>query len=476
MDPAEIYSEQYAKTQDGEDALRKFREYFVIPSKADLDRSTVHGHDANVEASEPCTYLCGNSLGLQPTLTRKYFDMYLNTWAQKGVFGHFKDVSDTSLPPWLHVDDDVRQDLADVVGAKPDEVAAMQTLTANLHFMMCSFYQPTKERNKILIEGRAFPSDHFAVESQIRFHGFDPAASIVLLEPPSAEIPTLSTNYVLSTIDKHAAELAMVLLPGIQYYTGQLFEIDRITAHAQSRGITVGWDLAHAAGNVPLQLHNWNVDFAAWCTYKYLNSGPGSIGGCFVHERHGQVQSLESKDEQTPQYRPRLSGWWGSQKSSRFAMANNFDPIPGAAGFQVSNTSVADSTALRASLDVFKQTSMHAIRQKSLKLTAYLERLLDLLAAEQAEQSHSPLFQIITPRKSHERGAQLSIKLVPGSLDSVMETLEKNAVVVDERRPDVIRIAPAPLYNSFQDVRKFIVVFKEACELAVKAGHNGAAR
>lgn len=465
MEKEEIYSEAYAKAQDEQDPLKHFRSQFVIPSKADLARKTVGGDDEQ-GSKEPSTYLCGNSLGLQPTLTRKYFEEYLSTWAQKGVFGHFKHVSDTHLAPWLDVDEDVRGDMAKVVGGKTEEVAVMNSLTSNLHFLMCSFYKPTKERSKILIEGRAFPSDHFAVESQLRFHGFDPKDSMIFLEPPSDSDLTLSTDYILSVIDKHASELALVLLPGIQYYTGQFFDMAKITAHTQSKGVIAGWDLAHAAGNVPMQLHDWNVDFAAWCTYKYLNSGPGSIGGCFVHERHGQVKNIGSGEKPSFEYRPRLQGWWGSQKSSRFAMANNFEPIPGAAGFQVSNTSVADSTAVRASLDVFKQTSISEIRAKSLKITAYLEQLLDLLLKDQEQTLGKKLFHIITPRNPDERGAQLSVMLQNGLLDDIMETLEHNGVVVDERRPDVVRVAPAPLYNSFQDVRQFIQVFKKACEEA----------
>lgn len=475
MGKEDIFTESHAKALDDQDPLRKFRDDFIFPSRSSLAATSISGpSNSTSDSNDRSIYLCGNSLGLQPTLTRKYFEQYLDTWAQKGVFGHFKEVNDTALAPWLHVDEDVRDDMAKIVGAMTGEVAVMQTLTANLHFLMCSFYRPTKQRNKILIEGRAFPSDHFAVESQIRFHGFDPESSMVLLEPPSEEELTFSTEYVLSVIDKHADELALVLLPGIQYYTGQHFDIKTITAHAQSKGITVGWDLAHAAGNVPLQLHDWNVDFAAWCTYKYLNAGPGSIGACFVHEKHGRVHFSEKDCKSSLEYLPRLAGWWGSQKSSRFAMANNFDPIPGAAGFQVSNTSVADSTAVKASLDIFKQTSMQALREKSLKLTAYLEQLLDLLAAEQAKGYGIPLFSIITPRNPEARGAQLSVKLKSGLLDSIMEKLEENGVVVDERKPDVVRVAPAPLYNSFEDVRKFIVVFRDACISAAQAS-NGVA-
>jgi len=298
---------------------------------------------------------------------------------------------------------------------------------------------------------------------------------MVLIEPESKASPILSTDRILSIIDKHAPDTALILLPGIQFYTGQYFEIPTITAHAQSKGITVGWDLAHAAGNVPLKLHDWNVDFAAWCTYKYLNCGPGSIGGCFVHERHGQVKETPRGDSDGApevEYRPRLAGWWGSSKSSRFAMKNRFNPIPGAAGFQLSNPSVADTTALRASLDVFKQTDMEALRERSLKLTKYLEDSLDILDKEQ-QSSSGRCFSIITPREPEQRGAQLSIVLEPGLLDVVMEKLEHAGVVVDERRPDVIRVAPAPLYNTYSDVYLFIKAFREACLEAKKGGSAG---
>ena len=299
---------------------------------------------------------------------------------------------------------------------------------------------------------------------------------MILIEPPSKDSPLIPTEYILSVIDKHAPETALLLLPGIQYYTGQFLDMPKITAYAQDKGITVGWDLAHAVGNVPVQLHDWNVDFAVWCTYKYMNCGPGSIGGCFVHERHSQVTEPNGNGpDSTSQYgfRPRLSGWWGSSKSSRFQMANQFQPIPGAAGFQLSNPSVADTTAVRASLDVFKQTSIKELREKSLELTKYLEDMLELLAKEQDKFS-GPCFSIITPRNPAERGAQISVLLTPGLLDSVMETLEEAGVVVDERRPDVIRVAPAPLYNSYSDVFDFIQVFKAACERAAnRAGAKG---
>lgn len=293
---------------------------------------------------------------------------------------------------------------------------------------------------------------------------------MILIEPPSKDSPLVSTEHIISVIDQHAADTALLLLPGIQFYTGQFFDMQKITAHAQSKGITVGWDLAHAAGNVPVLLHDWNVDFAVWCTYKYMNSGPGAIGGCFVHERHGQVSEAngDGRDSQYG-YRPRLSGWWGSSKSSRFDMTNHFEPIPGAAGFQVSNTSVADSIGVRASLDVFKQTSITELREKSLKITKYLEDMLDHLASEQ-DKSIGRCFSMITPRNPDQRGAQISVLLKPGLLDSVMETLEEAGVVTDERRPDVVRVAPAPLYNSYMDVFNFIQIFDRACKKAVKGG------
>lgn len=461
-----------AQIEDRSNPADSFRDQFIIPTKTDLSRGTIaRGNESEDRESQSCTYLCGNSLGLQPVLTRKYFDEYLSTWSQKGVFGHFKPVSDSHLAPWLHVDDDVRADMAAIVGAKEEEVAVMQTLTANLHLLMCSFYRPTPDRRKILIEGKAFPSDHFAVESQLRMHSYDPADSLILLEPPSPPSLIIPTEYILKTIDAHASELALILLPGIQYYTGQFFDIATITAHAHSKGITIGWDLAHAAGNVPLELHAWDVDFAAWCTYKYLNCGPGSIGACFVHERHGRVTTTTTGSSGQSSYRPRLAGWWGSQKTTRFQMANVFTPIPGAAGFELSNPSVADTTAVRASLDVFKQTSVAVLRARSLRLTGDLEARLDALAAEQEKEGgrSGALFEIITPRDPEQRGAQLSLLLRPGLLEEVMRVLEAEGVVVDERRPDVIRVAPAPLYNTFEDVARFVEIFAKACEVAVEA-------
>jgi kynureninase len=436
---------------------------------------------ARSDDSEESIYFCGNSLGLQPRRTKEYINRYLETWASKGVFGHFTDY-EGGLPPWLHIDDAVKNQTAKIVGALPSEVVIMETLTANLHLLMASFYRPTKDRWKIIIEGKAFPSDHYAALSQIAHHNLDPSA-LITIDPPSASSPYLSNEHILSVISHHAPSTALVLLPGIQFYSGQFFDIELITRHCRSLGITVGWDLAHATGNVPLKLHDWNVDFAAWCNYKYMNGGPGVIGGLFVHERHGKVEQAPlnrtngtgniSQNDVQLSYQPRLSGWWGSDKNSRFHMDNKFVPIPGASGFQLSNPSALDMTSVMASLDVFALTDMEALRQRSLRLTAYLEaRLLKYPNGE-------PPYKIITPANPTERGAQLSVLLNPGLLDKVQHYIEERGVVVDERKPDVLRVAPAPLYNSFHDIHRFITIFHEACRIALKgagnkSGHNDA--
>lgn len=372
------------------------------------------------------------------------------------------------------MDEEVTHQSAKLVGASPTEVAVMQTLTVNLHLLMASFYRPTKERYKIILESKAFPSDHYMVESQLRHHKLSRAEAMVLIEPPPETYPLLSTAHILSVIDANATDTALLLLPGVQFYTGQLFDMKTITAHAQSKGIVVGWDLAHAMGNVPLQLHDWNVDFAAWCNYKYMNCGPGAIGGLFIHSRHTEVSTISTGGDSTgvsadvtPSYRPRLAGWWGSSKETRFAMTNEFVPIAGAGGFQLSNPSALDMSAVLASLSVFAMTDIQALRKKSLAVTAYLEELLDE-GFGRGDSTKAP-WTIITPRDPEQRGAQLSVKLEPGMLDAVMEYLEDNGVVVDERRPDVVRVAPAPLYNNFEDARRFVEVFRAACKKALSA-------
>ncbi|KAH8644439.1 kynureninase [Alternaria alternata] len=435
---SELCTEEFARNEDRKDGLSNLRNEFVIPSKGDL-RNKKFGFQQNSSGeaaatreddSEDSIYFCGNSLGLQPRRTKEYVNRYLDTWASKGVFGHFTNY-EGGLPPWLHIDDAIKDQTA-----------------------------------------------KYAALSQIAHHNLDPSA-LITIDPPSASSPYLSNEHILSVISQHAPTTALVLLPGIQFYSGQFFDIELITRHCRSLGITVGWDLAHAAGNVPLKLHDWNVDFAAWCNYKYMNGGPGVIGGLFVHERHGRVEQVPAvrKDGTNGaagnstelSYRPRLSGWWGSDKDSRFRMENKFVPITGAGGFQLSNPSALDMTSVMASLDVFALTNMDALRQRSLRLTAYLEaRLLKYDGGE-------PPYKIITPANPAERGAQLSVLLNPGLLDQVQHYIEERGVVVDERKPDVLRVAPAPLYNSFHDIHRFITVFHEACRIAVKgAGQKGA--
>ncbi|KAF2274135.1 kynureninase [Westerdykella ornata] len=489
VEDAELLSEDYARQLDQQDELSKLRSEFIIPTKGDLrnkrygfaaSKSTQDGpiSGESPDDSDESIYFCGNSLGLQPRRTRTYIQKYLDTWASKGVFGHFMKW-DEGLPPWLHMDDATKEQTAKLVGAWPSEVVLMETLTANLHLLMASFYRPSKDRYKIIIETKAFPSDHYAAESQLALHNVPPDA-LITITPESSDSPYLSTAHILSVIDKHADTTALVLLPGIQYYSGQFFDIASITRHCHALGIVIGWDLAHAVGNVPLKLHDWDVDFAAWCNYKYMNGGPGVIGGTFVHQRHGKVTKASDADPQGDEgypdspsfpprgndqlvYRPRLSGWWGNDKSSRFRMDNNFVPIPGASGFQVSNPSAVDMTSVLASLDVFSLTTMEALRARSLRLTGYLEaRLLRWKDSEQ------PPYKIITPSNPDERGAQLSVLLNPGLLDTVQAYLEDNGAVVDERKPDVLRVAPAPLYNSFWDIHRFMILFHDGCRRALK--------
>ncbi|KAI9784052.1 MAG: Kynureninase (L-kynurenine hydrolase) [Peltula sp. TS41687] len=513
---------EHARSLDEQDPLRHFRAEFIIPSKADLTSPTLEtqqdersssssrsspstttsssSSSSSPDPSSPCIYLCGNSLGLQPRRTSALIQTHLSTWAKKGVYGHFTKMADSPLPPFMNADEVVAEQMATIVGARPDEVAIMQTLTANLHLMMMTFYRPTKDRYKILLEGKAFPSDHYAVESQIRLHDLDPDEAMILIKNEDDDTSTstssssssathcttsnLTTQSILSTIDHHACSTALILLPGIQYYTGQYFDMRAITAHAHSKGIAIGWDLAHAVGNVPLQLHDWGMDFAVWCNYKYINGGPGVIGGLFVHERHGRVDDDAAVEDGgagfKAGYRGRLTGWWGGDKSVRFRMENKFIPIPGAQGFQLSNPSIIDLTALYSSLSIFNRATISALREKSVRLTAYLEHLLVLLlegpsafaSSSTSTSTSNPAFTIITPSEPSSRGAQLSIKLSAGLLESVMKHLEEKGVVVDERKPDVVRVAPAPLYNSFEDVCAFVKVFEDALVSAVRAGEE----
>ncbi|CAK7273216.1 putative secondary metabolism biosynthetic enzyme [Sporothrix epigloea] len=484
-------SAAYAAELDAQDPVRHLRHEFVIPTRQMINRTSLGPLPAASEAQdaappEHALYFCGNSLGLQPTSAAEYVRAQLATWASIGVKGHFRalDPATTPLPAWQDMAAQCAKQMAPLVGAaSADEVVAMNTLTVNLHLMMASFYRPTATRHKIIAEWKPFPSDSYALESQIQWHGLDVATSLIELQPD--ENLYISTESVLAVIDEHAAETALLLLPGIQYYTGQLFDMQRITAHARSKGIVVGWDLAHAVGNVELQLHDWDVDFAVWCTYKYLNAGPGSIAGAFVHERHGRVEAKTAaktaaangtapETEEEPDvdvrhagfaYRPRLSGWYGGDLRVRFSMAKTFQPTPGAQGFQLSNPSAIDLASLSGALAVYDKTDMHTLRNKSLALTAYAETLLDgiLRDARSKGGAAAPPFRIITPADPAERGAQLSILLRDGDLLAAVAAAMNDAdIIMDQRKPNVIRFAPVPLYNTFSDVHKVVSVLRRA--------------
>ncbi|MFQ6114017.1 MAG: kynureninase, partial [bacterium] len=351
----------------------------------------------------------------------------------RGVEGHFQAEN-----PWLSYPELLTEQTARLVGAKPIEVVIMNTLTVNLHLMMVTFYRPNPERHKIVIESHAFPSDQYAVKSQIAFHGFDPATSLIEIIPRPGET-TIRTGDIEELLEKEGDAVALVMLGGVNYYTGQAFDLERITRAGHAKGCVVGYDLAHAAGNMILKLHDWDVDFAVWCSYKYLNAGPGSLAGCFVHERHAGRPDL-----------PRFAGWWGHNKQTRFLMGPNFEPIPGAAGWQVSNPPILPMAALRASMEIFAEVGMQKLRAKGEALTEYLQFLL--------EQSQHDNFTIITPRDKNQRGAQLSIGAKKDG-KTLFHKLKANNIICDWREPDVIRAAPVPLYNTFMDVHRFVEVF-----------------
>lgn len=420
MKPSFQATSSFASEMDARDPLAKYRERFYIPKEKN---------------GEDCIYLCGNSLGLQPKSVREYVEQELKDWEALGVEGHFH-----AKHPWMPYHELLTEQTARIVGAKPLEVVAMNSLTVNLHLMMVSFYRPTPARNKITIEADAFPSDQYAVKSQIAFHGFDPNNSLIELQPRPGET-TLRTEDIEALIKKEGAGMAHIMLGGVNYYTGQAFDMERITRAGQTAGCIVGFDLAHAVGNVPLSLHDWNVDFAVWCSYKYLNGGPGSIAGCFVHERHANNPTL-----------PRFTGWWGHNQQTRFLMGPDFEAISGAEGWQLSNPPILPMAALRASMDIFDEVGMEKLRAKSELLTGYLEFLLD--------QQFSDNFSIITPRDSKQRGAQLSICVKKNGKD-LLKRLAAAGAICDWREPDVIRVAPVPLYNSFMDVYRFVEVFKK---------------
>jgi kynureninase len=407
----------FAKEQDGIDPLKHFRERFYIPK-----------HHRSY-----CIYFTGNSLGLQTKTTKEYIDAELLDWATLGVEGHFN-----GKHPWFSYQEQFPELLAPIVGALPEEVVVMNQLTVNLHLLMVSFYQPTKQRYKIICEAKAFPSDQYVFESQAQLHGFDPKEVIVEVAPRAGEY-TLRTEDILETIERHKNEVAIVVFGGVNYYTGQVFDMEAITAAAHKAGAYAGFDLAHAAGNIELHLHNWKVDFACWCSYKYLNSGPGGVGGAYIHQKHITDGSIL-----------RLAGWWGYNKETRFQMKRGFDPIRTAEGWQLSNAPVLSMAAHKAALDVFDVAGMEALLQKSKQLTGYLLFVLADINTKQAEK----VIEVITPLNDKERGCQVSmLMLLRGR--QIFEALTQQGVIADWREPNVIRVAPVPLYNTFEDVWRF---------------------
>ncbi len=415
-----------ARKADATDPLAGLRDRFHLP------------RDDNGDA---LIYLCGNSLGLQPRAVADLLSEELEDWARLGVNGHF-----AARRPWMPYHEQLNAHMSEIVGAQPDEVVVMNTLTVNLHLMMVSFYRPAPGRRKLLIEKPAFPSDRYAAVSQIRFHGLDPGDALIEIAPRDGE-QTIRDEDLYELIEREGDSIALVMLPGVQYYSGQLFDISAVTALARHRGCAVGWDLAHAVGNVPLNLHDADTDFAVWCNYKYMNGGPGAIGGCFVHSRHADNGNL-----------PRFSGWWGHDKSSRFRMEPDFHPIHGAEGWQLSNPPILSMTPLIASLQLFHEAGIAGLREKSLALTGFLEQGI--------RQRLGDAVECITPSQPERRGCQLSLRLTGADGREVFGRLESAGVVCDWREPDVIRVAPVPLYNTFADVYRFVEILRHAVEAA----------
>jgi len=418
---------EYAREMDAKDPLRKFREAFHFPDF----------HDKEV------VYLTGNSLGLQPKSVKSYLQEELDAWAKYGVEGHFM-----AKRPWFSYHEFLTEKAAKVVGAKPEEVVITHSLTTNLHLLMVSFYRPEGKRTKIICEAKAFPSDAYALESQVKFHGLDIEKDLIEIAPREGE-HLIREEDILSAIEEAGDTLAMVMIGGVNYYTGQLFDMKKITEAGHAVGANVGFDLAHAAGNINLKLHDWGMDFAAWCGYKYLNSSPGGVSGMFVHERHANNPDL-----------PRFAGWWGYDKETRFQMEPGFKPMYGAEGWQLSNAPILGMAAHLASLDIFDEAGMDRIGAKRDVLTAYLEYVIDDISERNADRC---TFEIVTPRDLTKRGAQLSI-LAHGQGKALFDALTEQGVIADWREPNVIRIAPAPLYNSFEDCYRFGQCLEQAIQ------------
>ncbi|SFT85493.1 Kynureninase [Lishizhenia tianjinensis] len=416
---------EFAREKDAKDELNKYRDQFHIPN-----------------FREDVVYFTGNSLGLQPKTTKDYIQRELNDWAKWGVEGHFY-----AEKPWFEYHEFLTDKAARVVGALPKEVVITHSLTTNLHLLMVSFYRPEGKRKKIICEAKAFPSDQYALESQVKFHGLDPQTDLVEVAPREGE-HLIREEDIYAKIAEVGDELALVMIGGVNYYTGQLFDMKTITEKAHAVGAICGFDLAHAAGNIHLKLHDWGVDFAAWCTYKYLNSSPGGVSGIFVHERHEYKPEL-----------PRFAGWWGYDKETRFQMEPGFNPMKGAEGWQLSNAPVLGMAAHLASLDIFDEVGMEKLCAKRDDLTAYLEFVIDEISAR----NENATFEIITPRDKSKRGAQLSI-LAHGQGKALFDAMTERGVVADWREPNVIRVAPAPLYNSYEDVYNFGRILEESIQ------------
>lgn len=408
----------WAQHTDQKDPLHSCREQFHFP--------VIDGKEA--------LYFTGNSLGLQPKSTKSYIDQELEDWAKWGVEGHFH-----AKNPWYSYHEILTPALSKIVGAQENEVVVTHSLSTNLHLLLVSFYRPTEKRYKILCEKKAFPSDQYILETQVKYHGYTPEEAIIEVVPREGE-HTIRHEDIIKTIEEHGDEIATIMWGGVNYYTGQLFDMKSITEAAHKKDIIVGFDLAHGVGNAPLQLHDWGVDFAAWCSYKYLNSSPGGASGMYIHESHAQNTDL-----------PRFGGWWGHDKENRFLMEPGFQPIPTAEGWQLSNAPVLSMAAHKASLDLFDEVGMKALRDKSEKLTAYLEYIIHDISERNQEKCQ---FEIITPAQKAERGCQLSI-LAHGQGRAMFDALTKEGVIADWREPNVIRVAPAPMYNSFEDVYRF---------------------
>ncbi len=413
--------QSFATQLDEQDELKNFRNQFFIPNHNEKE----------------AIYFVGNSLGLQPKKTKDYIQQQLDDWAQLGVEGYWH-----AKEPWINYHDAFTALIAKIVGCLQHEIVVMNQLTVNLHLLLASFYKPTKKRYKIICEARAFPSDQYAFESQVRLHGFNTDDAIVEVHPKKGEY-NLNIDDIVSTIQQHANETALVLFGGINYYTGQFYNLQEITKAAHAAGAYCGFDLAHAAGNVELKLHEWNIDFACWCSYKYLNSGPGGIAGAYIHERYATDTNF-----------PRLAGWWGYEKDTRFKMEKGFKPIPTAEGWQLSCTQVLPMTVHKAALDIFEAAGLQNLHAKRKQLTAYLHFILD-----DVNQQYEKPFEIITPSNEEERGCQVSI-LFKEKGKEVFNALTENGVITDWREPNVIRVAPVPLYNLFEEVWGFGKILK----------------